>query len=347
MLYVTTRVQQDAFTASRALSENRGPEGGFFVPLRMPNFDENQIAALADKSFAQNVADILNLLFGTQLDGWAVEFAIGRYPLKLVTLNGRINVAEVWHNPAWRFERLVCGMEKAIRQSDQINKVPSNWMRLVARIAVLFGSVGQLMQDEVLAKGQSVDIAVPSGDFSALMAAWYARKWGLPIGTIVCCCNENSSLWTFLHRGELRTDAVALHTLTPNCDYTVPTDLERLVFATLGGQEAIRFCNACRTGAAYYLESEQLKILRSGIYVSVVSGKRIASTVPNLYKTTGFIADPYAALAYGGLTDYRATTGESRPALIISEESPAFSLQFVAECMGINTDELRKRLNFK
>ena len=78
MLYVTTRVGQDAFTANRALSENRCPEGGFFVPMRLPYFDEVQIAQLAEKSFSQNMADILNLFFGTRLDGRSLELAIGR-----------------------------------------------------------------------------------------------------------------------------------------------------------------------------------------------------------------------------------------------------------------------------
>ena len=347
MLYVTTRVNQDAYTANRALSENRGPEGGFFVPLRMPHFDAQQIAALAENSFSQNMADVLNLLFGTKLDGWAVEFGIGRYPVKLVSLNGKITAAELWHNPTWRFERLACGIEKAIRQSDQINKEPSDWLMIASRIAVLFGIFGQLLQNGTLGKKQTVDVAVASGDLSALMAAWYARSWGLPIGTIVCCCNENTELWKLLHKGEIRTDALAPRTHTPACDYTVPTDLERLIFAALGHREAARFCEVCRRGGTYYLEPEQTKRLRDGIYVSVVSGKRMASTIPNLYKTTGFIADPYTALAHSGLIDYRAATGESRQALILSEESPVFSLQFVADCMDISPAQLKELLDSK
>ena len=222
MLYVTTRVNQDAYTAGRALSENRGPEGGFFVPMRMPHFEAYQIAELSEKSFSQNAADVLNLLFGTKLDGWAVEFGIGRYPVKLVPLNGKVAVAELWHNPVWRFERLACGIEKAIRQSDQISKPPSDWLMIASRIAVLVGIFGQLMQNGTVGKNQPVDVAVSSGDLSALMAIWYARSWGLPIGNIVCCCNENTELWNLFHKGELRTDAVAVCTHTPQCDYTVP-----------------------------------------------------------------------------------------------------------------------------
>jgi len=344
VLYVTTRVSHDAFTSNRALTENRGPEGGLFVPIQFPHFDEKQIGELARKTFSQNVAEILNLFFGTKLDGQLLELAIGRYPVKLIDLNGRITVANAWHNPVYRFDRLVSGVEKSIRQPDQINSIPSDWLMLATRIGVLFGIYGLFLQSSDFSKHQTVDIAVPSGDLSSLMAAWYTKKMGLPVGTIICSCNENTGLWNLLHKGELRTDALAVRTQTPDCDYTVPTDLERLIFSVLGTEETVRFCETCRMGGTYYLEPEQMARLREGIHVSVVSSKRMASIIPNLYKTTGFIADPYTALMYSGLTDYRAVTGASRPALIVSEESPLFSLQFIAACMNITPVELKKRL---
>lgn len=315
------------------------------MPMRLPYFDEAQIAQLAEKPFSQNMADILNLFFGTRLDGRSLEFGIGRYPIKLSPLCSKITVAECWHNPSQKFERLISGTEKALRQSDQINRIASDWLQIATRIAVLFGIVGQLLRSGSLVTGNKLDVSVPSGDLSALMAVWYARAMGLPVGTIICSCNENTMLWNLLHKGELRTDAIAVRTHTPDCDYAVPYGLERLVFAALDREETKRFCEICRVGGNYYLESKQRECLSEGIYVSVVSDKRMASTIPNLYKTTGFVADPYTALAYSGLIDYRAAIGECRQGLIMAEESPLFSLQFVAECMNVTPAELRQLLD--
>lgn len=345
MLYVTTRVQGDAFTASRAMLENRGPEGGFYLPLRMPKFDEAEIMALGENSFAGNVAQMINLMFNTELDSWAVEFAIGRYPVNLVNISGRAVVAETWHNPAWRFERLVRGVEKAIRQSDQISQTPSDWMVIAARVAVLFGVFGELIREGSVSPDSPIDIAVPSGNFSGVMAAWYGREWGLPIANIVCCCNENAAAWNLLHKGELRTDAVAVKTLTPACDYAVPTDLERLIYHTLGVQETNRFLEVCRRGGNYYLERYQADQLRRGIQVSVVSSSRMEATIANLYGTGSYIADPYTALVYSGLIDYRSRTGGGKTALIMSDESPAFSVGLVSRCLGMSVGELKKRIN--
>jgi hypothetical protein len=58
-----------------------------------------------------------------------------------------------------------------------------------------------------------------------------------------------------------------------------------------------------------------------------------------------FLSDPYTALAYGGLTDYRSITGSNRPALLVSEESPIFSLDFTAQCMDMLPEKLKELLN--
>ena len=344
MLYVTTRVSGDAFTAFRALSENRGPEGGFFVPMYMPSYSREEIARLANQPFSQNVAEILNLFFGTKLSGYDVELVIGRYPVRQVSLNGRLTVANAWNNPRQRFDRLVTGLEKAIRQSDQVNEVPSDWFMTASRIAILFALWGQLQQDKVITTYQKIDIAVPNGDFSALMAAWYARSMGLPIETIICCCTENNGIWNLFHKGTIRTDVPVLRTYTPACDYAVPADLERLIFALSSVEEARRFCDICRIGGTYEVEDALLERLREGIHVRVVGSKQVASVIPNLYKISGYVADPYTALSYGGLMDYRAVTGSGRHSLIISEESPLFSFEYVCRCMNIEPTELKLKL---
>ena len=65
MLYVTTRNNRDAYTAQRVLRENRGPDGGLYVPFREPVFSREEIDDLKEKSFHQCVAEVLNRLFNT------------------------------------------------------------------------------------------------------------------------------------------------------------------------------------------------------------------------------------------------------------------------------------------
>ena len=341
MLYLTTRSKQNTYTAARALTEDRGPDGGFYVPLQLPRLDDSEIKSLGANSFSQNVAEVINLFFGTRLDSWAIEFAIGRYPVKLVSITGREMVVETWHNPMWKFERLARGIEKAIHHSDKVCPVLPDWVMTASRIAVLFGIFGELMREGV---EMPIDVAVPNGDFSAPMAVWYAREMGLPISTILCCCNDNNGTWRLLHKGEIRTDAASVATATPLCDHAAPRGLERLIFASLGTGAAIAFAESCDAGATYYVETEQQLMLRKGMYVSVTGFRRLESAVCNLCQNHRYLPDPYTALCFGGISDYRSVTGAGGKILILSEESPGYSLEFLAKCLGLSPWELKNRL---
>ena len=321
MLYVTTRSNQDVYTANRALCEGTAPDGGGYVPFKMPRFSPEEVAALAEKSFGQRVAEILNLLFGSRLTGWDVEFAVGRYPVRLASTTHRIDIAEMWHNPGNEFHWMA---EKLIRMLRPEADGASEWANLAVQTGVLFGIFGELPG--------TADIVVPGDDLSAAMAARYARDWGLPVGNIVVCCREDSALWELVHRGELRPGGEA------------PQGLERLLHACGGTGEVLRYQDAQARETVYAPADAVLSRMREGLHCSVVGGKRIRETIPNVYKSTSYLCGPDTALCYSGLQDCRAVTGESRPAVILAQRSPACDLSAVAFAMGVGEEQLKKIL---
>lgn len=343
MLYVTTRTNDDAFTAARAMNMDRGADGGLFIPFHLNTFSRPQIANMAGQSFGQNVADILNLFFSTKLTGWDVDMAIGRNPVRHQTMNYRIIVSELWHNPDHRFSRVLDILAARIHPDGQIIGPPSNWVQTAVRIAILFGIFGELLKSGEITADSSVDIAVPTGSFAAPMAAWYGRKMGLPIGTIICGCNENRSLWELLHRGQMDTGAVAVETNTPEDDYAIPPDLERLICETCGQMEAGNFAWSCTEGGNYIPSDASCEAIRGGMFAAVVSKDRVSSIIPSIYRTNQYVFDPYAALAYGALADYRARKGMGNRALILCERDPRQYAQTIAKASS--STELKQWLD--
>lgn len=342
MLHATTRSELDPVTAHRALTGLRAADGGLYVPFRLPELSSDEISALKGKSFGQAAAEILGMFFGCKLDGWDVEFAIGRYPVRCVPMSHRIVIAETWHNLEWDHAWMVHSLVDLVagRKIDE----PGDWAETTVRIAALFGIFAELMRTGMLKDDEKVDISVTSGDFSAPMAAWYARKMGLPISGIVVCCNENSAPWDLIYKGELRTGAVAVPTATPDCDKTLPKGLERFIHACGGKKEVSRYLDACSRGEVYFPSEAVYPIMRKDTHASVVGSKRVLSTIPNLYKTNSYLPGLYTALAYSGMLDYRARTGESRLAIVLSEQSPVCHADAVASAMGIRQEELEALL---
>lgn len=344
MLYVTTRNNTEVYTAHRTLLQSRGSDGGLFIPFRLPVFTQQEIHDLGKKSFNANLADALNLLFGTHLVSYDLDLALGRHSVRLQKLGQRIVMAECWHNTDWTFARMMADISALLVKSGDMPLAPHGWAGTGIRIAVLFGIFGELIRENIVSTDRKIDVSVVSGDFDAPMAAWYARAMGLPIGNIICCCNENAALWDFICHGQLRTDGTARRTMVPEGDILVPQGLERLI-ALYGGQEEVeRYVDALHEGRTYYLEDGMLHRLRKGIYVTVSSEKRIAETIPTAFATHHYVLGPAAALAYGGLQDYRARTGEMPHALILTEKSPALDGPQVAGAIGIPPETLTRYL---
>ena len=344
MLYATTRSNRDAFTPQRILSELRGAEGGLFVPFHNPQFSPEEIDAFSQKSFSQCVAELLNLQFNTKLTSWDVDFAVGRRPVRLKQLNQRILMAELWHNPDWVFSSMAEHLARRI-SAEPLSGKTGDWVCVGVRIAVLFGIYGELCRAGMADRENPFDISCVGGDFSAPVSAWYARCWGLPVGNIIICCNENSDVWNLICHGQFRTDTVAIRTSTPDADVVLPESLERMIYAALGREEAIRYAACIQSGVTYYLEEDQVQRLRKGLYVAVVSQPRVQSTISGVYGNCDYVLSAYDALSYSGLLDYRSRTGSRRYAVVLSEKSPRRDLEMVASALQTTAEELCRYLN--
>lgn len=335
MLYITTRNCRDAYTAQRALRENRGPDGGMYLPFHEPSYSAEDWKELAQKPFGQRVAEILNRLFGTRLACWDVDVCIGRNPVHFVPLGHRTLAAELWRNPGGSYDYLARELAEQLLNEPNYQR---GWLAIALRIAVLFGIYGRLPS------GEPTDLALVSGNFTAPISAYYARAWGLPIGNVICCCNENSGLWELLRHGQLRADAAVVRTAVPEADAAVPESLERLVFEAGGTAEVERYLEVCRRGGTYAPGDLVLAKMNDGLSVSVVSSQRIGQTISSVYRTHHYVLSPAAALAYAGLMDARATPGMAKNALILAEKSPALDAEFTAGSLKISEQELNDLL---
>ena len=344
MLYVTTTEKNDAYTAARTYLEDRGPGGGLFLPRQLPVFTQEELSALVKESFGDRIAKILNVFFSTKLTGWDVDSGIGRCPVKAATMSHRIFLLELWQNLDGSYEKLEKILAEKIRNDGNMDVSVSSWLRIAIRIALLFASYAELVRSKALEWETPVDVSVVSGDLSAVMTLWYARQMGFPVDNIICSCNENCALWDLLNHGELKTDTQTIHTTTPLADVGLPIELERMIYSALGWDGAKEFLRICRDKGIYVPPAEEFDRLRNGLFTAVVSRARVDVLISSVYRTNSYLIGPYTALAYGGLTDYRAKTGESRTALILAERSPVQDAAVVAEAMGITEEQLLTQL---
>ena len=344
MLYATTRNQKETYTAQRALCEKRAPDGGFYVPFRHPAFDPEALEALEGKPFRDTAAELINLLFNTRLSGWDLEFTLGKQPIRLCPVGRRTLSCERWRNPGWCFEGLVKDLVKKIR-ADQSGRDCGSWAQVGTGIALLFAAFSQIRREGFLEPGQSMDVAAASENLFSTVSALYAKAWGLPIGTVVVGCNDNSCLWDLLHNGQMRTGGVSVHTLTPEADFILPEGMEMLLWLCGGQREAQRYLEAAAVGKTSIPMDQTLQNLRSNLAVSVISDKRVLSTIPTAYATHHYLMSPYGALAYAGLLDYRAGSGTGGWGMILCDRGPSLDRTVIARALGVSDQRAGEILN--
>lgn len=344
MLYASTRSKVETYTAQRTVWASRAADGGLFVPINLPVFRRTEVMRMKNGTPEDQIAYIMNCFFQTEFSGKEVEYLLGKDYYKLVNISHKMILGQLWHNDDGELDHVIRVLVKQFA-AEQRQCEPGEWPGIVVRIALLFALVCDLEKQGVVTPLYPIDVAVPSGDFSWPMAAWYARKMGLPINTIICCATENDGVRELLHRGQIRLDAAKFETITPRYDCGVPDGIERAIFTILGREETEEYLRILAKRGTYAVNPEQKRLLNEGMYAAVNSSKRLAEVIPNAYRTFGHVLCPYSAMVYTGVMDYQSITGRYNKVLMLCDYSPAHSLDTTAAAMGISTAEVKKRMN--
>ena len=105
-----------------------------------------------------------------------------------------------------------------------------NWGRLAPQIAYYFAAYAQLLRAGAIAPGERVDFSVPTGNFGDILAGYFAKRAGLPVGKLLCASNSNNVLTDFLRTGVYDKNRPFLRTMSPSMDILVSSNLERLLY---------------------------------------------------------------------------------------------------------------------
>ena len=124
--------------------------------------------------------------------------------------------------------------DAAFRDEMHLSAVNSiNWARIAAQVAYYVAAALALGAPE-----REVAFAVPTGNFGNVLAAWAARRMGVPIARLTVASNHNDILTRFLAANDMSVRPVA-PSLSPSMDIGVSSNFERLLFEALGRDGAL------------------------------------------------------------------------------------------------------------
>ena len=84
------------------------------------------------------------------------------------------------------------------------------------QVAYYFSAYADLLARGEIKMGDEVNFCVPTGNFGNILAAYYAKRMGLPVGRLVCASNSNNVLFDFIEQGVYNANRPFHKTTSPS-----------------------------------------------------------------------------------------------------------------------------------
>ena len=198
-----------------------------------------------------------------------------------------------------------------------------NWGRILPQIVYYISAYCDLLREGEVRLGEPVNYCVPTGNFGNILACYYARKMGLPVGKLICASNRNDVLTEFIRTGVYDRNRPFHTTMSPSMDILISSNLERLLFDLSGGDDALvrSYMEQLQKTGRYEVGGELLAKLQGLFYGGCCGEEDTSATIAALWQD-GYLVDTHTAVAAKVLADYRRETGDERPAVFASTASP-------------------------
>ncbi len=198
-----------------------------------------------------------------------------------------------------------------------------NWGRLVPQVVYYISAYCDMVASGEITMGQEINVTVPTGNFGNILAAYYAREMGLPIGKLICASNRNNVLTDFLGTGVYDRNRQFYATSSPSMDILISSNLERLLWQLSKDDALVKELMAkLSTNGRYEVSGELFDKIKELFDSGYCDDDSASATISRVFDDCSYLADTHTAVAIKVAEDYVARTGDKRKMLIVSTASP-------------------------
>ena len=196
--------------------------------------------------------------------------------------------------------------------------------RLVPQVVYYVKAYADLLKQGALKAGEPMNVVVPTGNFGNILASYYAKQMGIPIGKFVCASNKNKVLFDFFETGKYDRNREFYVTTSPSMDILISSNLERMIYRIAGNdaKQCAKFMEALTKDGEYVI-TDAMKAELSEFFGAFGSEEETAVKIKEVYDKEGYVMDTHTAVAAVAYDKYKAATGDDKtPTVIASTASP-------------------------
>ena len=215
-----------------------------------------------------------------------------------------------------------------------------NWGRLVPQIVYYISAYCDMIENGEIKNGDEINVVVPTGNFGNILAAYYAKKMGLPIKKLICASNANNVLTDFLKTGVYDRNRKFFTTTSPSMDILISSNLERLLFhlADENDETIAGWMSELSSKGKYEVTADVKEKVVSLFDAGCCDDEETKATIGATYKN-GYLLDTHTAVAVKVYRDYVQRTGDNTATIIASTANPyKFSAAVLSAVCDKNLD---------
>ena len=199
-----------------------------------------------------------------------------------------------------------------------------NWGRLVPQIVYYFSAYADLVKGGKIQCGDKINVVVPTGNFGNILAAYYAKKMGLPIARFICASNENNVLTDFIKTGTYNKNRDFHTTISPSMDILISSNLERFLYDLTGNddKQIAEWMNKLNTEGEYVVTDDVKEKLISLFSAGCSNDEETMAAIKDTYNKYDYVMDTHTAVAKSVYDKYVKETGDTTKTIIASTASP-------------------------
>ena len=195
--------------------------------------------------------------------------------------------------------------------------------RLAPQIVYYFKAYADLVRCGRIQIGEPVHFCVPTGNFGDILAGYFAKRMGLPVGKLICASNRNDVLTEFLSTGVYDKRRPFYKTTSPSMDILVSSNLERLLSLLTGDDAYVAgLMKQLNEQGHYKVSDELLKKLKAEFSCGCCDDAAAAETIGRLWAEENYLCDPHTAVAWNVAEQFGKTCSDGAPVVVLSTASP-------------------------
>ncbi len=194
--------------------------------------------------------------------------------------------------------------------------------RLIPQIVYYFKSYFDLLRNEEITEGELVDFIVPTGNFGDILAGYFAKRMGLPVGKLVCASNVNNVLTDFLNTGVYNKNRPLIKTISPSIDILVSSNLERLLYLESNDSAKVKeYMEALNKDGIYSVDEKLLQNIQNHFVGYSATEQEVMDTIKEYYNDYNYLIDTHTSVAVSCMKKYQKEH-EHNKCIVLSTASP-------------------------